>query len=273
MSEFDLASFREEFEKDYQEPETVETETEEVEDALDENPTDETIEEEIDTTEPAEPTDEEVTETDEVEEEPVKKSQTKEENKAFAELRKQKEALELQAQQERAVLEQIASQYNMTPEQFKEAYAEQQLKKRAEDKGVPVDVLKRLETLEQENQAIKFQSVRDRYMTEITSVKDKYGITDEEAASVFRFIGENGFVDRESQVPTISFEQAYKLSNFDTLMERKVKEENQKRLADKKARQQKSALPHSNASTVTNFDAEEITDDFVMKRLKEKGLL
>jgi hypothetical protein len=52
-----------------------------------------------------------------------------------------------------------------------------------------------------------------------------------------------------------------------------VKEENQKRLAEKKARQTKSALPHTNASTNTNLETEEITDDFVMKRLQERGLL
>jgi hypothetical protein len=81
-------------------------------------------------------------------------------------------------------------------------------------------------------------------------------------------------VNPQTRTPIIPFEQAYKLANFDTLMERKLKEDNQKRLTEKQQRQRKSALPHTNAgATPTPSIEEEISDDFVMKRLKERNLM
>lgn len=131
-----------------------------------------------------------------------------------------------------------------------------------------------MESLEAQVSQQTVQSAQEKYLEDVNRVKSSLGITDKEAESVFKFLGENGYFNPETRTPIIPFEQAYKLVNFDSIMERKVKEENQKRLTEKQARQKNTALPHTNASaTSTTSIEDEISDDFVMKRLKERNLL
>jgi len=185
-------------------------------------------------------------------------------------MRKQNEALQRQA----AIVEKAAAKNGMTVDQYLAAVEEQELAERAEKQDTSPEILRRLEQAESQLANQTMQSSQDRYLADVRNVKDKLGITDAEADTVFKFIGENGYFNPETKTPIISFEQAYKLANFDSILERKVKEESQKRLADKQARQRNTALPHTNASTTsTESHTDEITDDFVKQRLKERNLL
>lgn len=262
--ELDLEQFRKEFEETYKEEETTETEetTEETETEV------ETQTEETQTEEETTETETETEETTKTQTEP--KKQTKEDNAAFAQMRKQNEALQRQA----AIVEKAAARNGMTVDQYLQAVADQEEAERAEEQKIPVEVLRRLEAAESQLSHQTVQSAQDKYLAEVRLVTEKLGITDAEADTVFKFIGENGYFNPETKTPIISFEQAYKLANFDTLLERKVKESNQKRLTEKQARQKNTALPHTNASTTsTEGLTDEITDDFVLKRLKERNLL
>lgn len=271
MPEFDLDldSFRKEFEENYEETETEETEDleqseEDLEETEDESETeDEELESETEEDESEE-------ESESKEEAPkTKKTQTPEENAAFAEMRRKNEALQKQA----AVVEKAAARYGMTVDQYLAAVEEQEAKERAEKQGIPVDVLRRLEKSESQLNEMTVQQKRERFFGQIETTKAKYGLEDTEVNSVFQYIGQNGHIDPNTNLPTISFEDAYKLANFDSITERKVKEAKQKQLADKKARQKKSAISHTNEGTNSNKDTEEITDEFVLKRLQSRNLL
>lgn len=262
--EFDLNKFREEFEASYEEETPDIEQQDEITDDIIEEP------EEVGELEPEEvleSTEEVDAEPEQVEEKPV---QSPEENAAFAEMRRKNQELERKAQ----IAEQVASQYGMTVEQFELAYAEQQLQQRAETQGVPLDVLKRLEATENELQQTKTQAQQEQFWGSVQKVKDTFGLEDKEVESVFRFMGEKGMFNPRTGLPALPFEDAYKLANFDSIMERTKKEDNQKRLADKKARQKKTAIPHTNASTPSNEGSEEDwTIDEVEKRLKARNLI
>lgn len=274
--DFDLEAFRAEFEADYQEPEVDdqeevevidgEPEVEETEDDLEAEPEGEEELPEADTD--VEPGEDPELDAD-PDPEPAPKKQSREENAAFAQMRK-----ELEAEKRKAALaEQVAAQYGMSVEQFEQAYKEQQDKARAEQQGIPVEMLRRMEAAEQQLAQQKLQAEQDKFWGSVTNVKDKYGLQDDEVKNVFEFIGREGLVNNSTGLPLIDFDKAYKLANFDKLQERKEKEAHQKRLAEKKARQRKSAVPPANASTATNSELDEITDEFVEKRLRERGLL
>jgi hypothetical protein len=270
----DLESWRQEFLDTYEEPEVEESETEEVdeteeselevEDTVEDG---ETLEDEYTDDQPEAEDDVESSEESEVEE---PKKQSREENAAFAEMRRQNEALAKEAE----LVKQMAAQYGMTPEQFKEAYAKQQEEARAKEQGISVDVLRELETNRNEIQAMKKQAEQEKFWSSVETTKNKYGLEDDEIKAVFTYIGSEGLVNPATGLPSIDFDKAYKLVNFDKIQERKVKESNQKRLAEKKKRQKSSALGHTNASTATKTDAEEdFSVDDIEKKLKERGII
>lgn len=286
--ELDLSSLREQFESEYKEEETDDTEetteeetedltadTEETDD--EENTSDEEedlgAEDDEDLGKHEEDDEDEELDRDEVPDfakKDEKPKQSKEENAAFAALRREKEELARQAK----VAEQIAAQYGMTVPEFEAALAEQELQKRAEDQKVPVDVLRRLEAAEKRLQETETNSAKEKFWSSVDSVKDKYGLKKEEIDNVFHYIGNEGLVNQATGLPLIDFEKAYKLANHDQLLARKEKESYQKRLADKKKRQQRSAVPHSNNASSTNNDNDHSEEfDKRIASLRSGGLL
>lgn len=267
--DFDPYKFRKEFEESYKEEDEIVDDEEIVED--DEEIIEDDLEEVIDDEEvkddEEEIVDEEVKQDDEATK--TKKTQTAEENAAFAEMRRKNEALQRQA----AVVEKAAARYGMTVDQYLAAVEEQEAKERAEKQGVPVDVLRRLESQEAQLGQLTVQQERERYASQITLVKTTHSLSDSDVDKVFAYVGQRGLVDGRTGVPIIPFEDAYKLANLDTITENKVKEAKQNDLAKKKARQKKSAIPHENDGTLSNKDTEEITDEFVLKRLQSRNLL
>jgi hypothetical protein len=285
--ELDLSALRSQFEEEYQEEETPEDlpeNPEELEADLEdpENPEDpEDLEDPEDTEDPEDPENPEDPEDDEDEEldrdevpdfakQDKKPKQSAEENAAFAQLRREKEDLARQAK----VAEQIAAQYGMTVPEFEAALAEQDLKARAEEQKVPVDVLRRLEAAERKLAESETSSAKDKFWSSVDSVKEKYGLKKNEIDNVFHYIGNEGLVNQATGLPLIDFEKAYKLANHDQLLARKEKESHQKRLADKKKRQQRSAIPHSNNASSSNNDAD-FSEEFDKRiaSLKSGGVL
>jgi hypothetical protein len=268
---FDLDKFQADFEASWEEPDTEtesDEEDEEFEDGVDETETTEEDDfetEEDDETEEDEETDEE----DETVHTNTKTKQSKEENAAFAQLRREKE--ELAAQNK--LLEQVAAKYGMTIEQFQKAYQEDLEVEAAAAEKIPVEVYRKLNATEASLAQFKKQAATDKFNLEVEKVKNKFGLEDTEIAAVFDFIGTKGLHDPELGIPTVDFESAYKLANFDNLMNRKTTEAKQKMLADKKKRQKKSAKPHntnSNVSTATNDD---FSVDDVAKQLRAEGYI
>jgi hypothetical protein len=272
---FDLESFRQDFESNYEEPEEKEepmeeevsiTETEELEAETDTEEEESEEGDELETEDESEEDNEEEDSEESTYVPPAK--QTKEENAAFAKLRREKEELAAQA----ATLKQVADQYGMSVEEFSKAYQEDLLAKQAKEQNVPVEFFKKFSETEQRLLTIEKQAANDKFNTEVEAVKTKYGLDDAEIGKVYDYIGTQGLHDARLGLPTIPFEAAYKALNFDNMMERKTTEAKQKMLSDKKKRQKSSAKAHTNTNASTQ-KSDEVTDEFVFNRLKGLNLI
>lgn len=271
--EFDLESMRAEFERDWNEPEEVETPEEDLpEEDLPED-LEETPEEDPEET-PEDP-EEDLEDPEEVQEDEtpldtpeVPKKQTKEENAAFAQLRREKEAL---AEQNK-ILEQVASQYGMTVEEFQKAYAEKQEEEAAQTQGIPVETFRELNSTKARLATIEKERATEKFNQSVQGVKDKYGLADNEVNDVFDYIQREGLHDPRLGLPSVPFEHAYKALNFDNMLKRKTTEDRQRALAEKKKRQRTSAKPHgSNESTPKGSDT--FTEEEVFESLRKRGLI
>lgn len=280
-NEFDLAKFREDFEQTYEEPEdetpedeNLESEEEELDEAEPEE--DEPSDEDSEDLEDEEDSDlEEDEEADELPDfvppAPKQKKQTKEENAAFAKLRRENEELRQKAEQA-SIVEQLAAQYGMSVDQFQAEYTRLQEENAAKQQGIPVDILRKMNQQDAALKKIQTESANEKFWGQVDKVKSTYSLEDSEVDAVFRYIGERGLIDPETKLPIIEFDVAYKAANFDKIQERKTKEAHQKRLADKKKRQTTSAKPHnSNASAAPSDDV--MTDQQVEERLRAKGYI
>ena len=278
---FDLEALEKEFEAEWQDEDTeteeTDTETEELgESQTEDNETDLPDEEDTFSEEEEEESDlqeedqeEEETELDRDEPFSKKPKQSKEENAAFAEMRRQKEALE----QQNKVLEEVAAQYGMTVDQFQAAYKQKQEEARAEQQGIPVDVSRRMESMERQLTEQKSTSAREKFWSEVDTVKAKYDLSNQDIDKIFNYIGEQGLVNLETKLPSVGFEFAYKAANFDNVLERKAKEAKQEALAKKKARQAKSAKGHNGSNAGATPPKEDFTVDEVEAQLRKEGLL
>ena len=178
-----------------------------------------------------------------------------ERNRAFAELRRERDRLA----QEAMFLQKLADDSGMTVEQIKEQYEQNRLQKESEERGIPVDVLKRLNTLEQENNAVKQQFTAERFNREAEATIAKYQASQEQVESTFRYIAENGMKDLVMG-GAVPFEQAFKLANLDTLVDSARKNAVQEDLSKRKQRQQQAQLPVSGAGGSTEDDLDAMVD-------------
>lgn len=247
--DFDLDAFQKEFEAEWDENNDDETDVS----TEDTEQTEEEIEVEKEEPEVEEPGDDEKQE----DLNPNADDETKR-NQAFANLRKQAEENKKFAD----FVQKIADSNGIKPEDVLARYEEQQLEKQAEQKGVPVDVLKRLNALEEENNQIKNQSKIEQFDNQVRSTIEKHELKDEDVRNVFQYMADNGYA-KENDLPSISFEDAYFLANRDTIIQKQVEASRQKELEEKQKRQKSSALPSGNSVSQTD----EITDEYVDEML------
>lgn len=187
-------------------------------------------------------------------------------NTAFANLRRERDQYERDA----AFIRDFAEANGMTVEQLKEQYEENRLTKEAEEKGVSVEVMKRLSTLEQENQQVKAQAQSVQFNAQVDSTLAKYSGTQEDFNATIKYAQDNGLVDA-LKGGAISFEAAYKLANLDSMIESAKKDAVQSDLATRKKRQQEApvALGSQLQADVGN-DLDDLIDADV-KEILENG--
>lgn len=176
-------------------------------------------------------------------------------NAAFAEIRRENQRLAKEAE----FIRKFAEDNGMTVEQLQEQYEEQRLAKEAEQKGVPVEVIKRLSTLEQENEQVKAQAQTERFNAEVHATLTKYKGTQEDFNNVVKYVQQNGMTDA-LRAGSVSFEAMYKLANMDTMIEKAQRDAVQRDLATRKKRQQEApigagTLNVSAATTEDDIDA------------------
>lgn len=262
--DFDLESFQKDFEENWNEetPEEETEETEEVEETVEETEQ-ETVDEEVETVE-----NEQSEETDEEGSEDLPEGDTSKQNQAFAKMRNQ-----LKEEQALAgFVRNLADQQGVSPEELMQAYEQRKLEAQAEQEGVPVDVLKRINQLEEENRQTKQQAFSQKLDQEVNSTIQKYGLKQDQIDSVFSFMVNNGYVN-EDQTTNISFEDAYILSNKDNLINQAKEEGRQQYLKEKKNKQQ-SAAPNTGNSggNTSSTNKTDFSEDDIMKEFAKMGI-
>jgi len=174
-------------------------------------------------------------------------------NRAFAELRRRAEENERYA----AFVKKLAEETGLEPEALIKRIEERQLQMQAQQQNVPVDVLKRLKALEEENRMIRETTAAQRMDEQIKNVINTYKASDEEIQNTFAYMLRNGVDPREN--PMVNFEDFYRAANFDKIIERKIKEAEQSVLSKKKERQMKASVAHEGGTALTE-DIDELID-------------
>lgn len=258
-NEFDLdsivADFDENYDFDGQDQDQDELEQDEELDELDNQDQDDLETDEEDESEQ----DEEDLEEEEEEEENTSTSKDSKQNRAFAELRRKAQENEQAAQ----FLMKLAEQANVTPEEIIRRFEQKALEQQAQQQGVPVEVMQRIQALEQENVQVKSTLVGEKLDSQIKSVREKYKASDDEIKATFQEMFENGVDPRLN--PNVNFEKFYRAANFEKILESKVKEAKQSSLEKKKKRQEEAAIPNGESATQISDDI----DDLVNKDVAE----
>lgn len=262
--EFDVERFREDFEKQYSSSDEPD-ETEEPEEEPEETPEGEP-EGDNGQTGDDNPEDSNVPEGKEAETEP--ELEVDKQNQAFARMRN-----ELKQEKQLAdFVRNLAEQQGLKPEELMQAYEQRKLEAEAKEKGVPVDVLQRLNQLEREATEAKQAQIAERFNAEVALTKQKYNLDDTQLQGVFDYMAQNGYVG-ENNTPLINFEDAYILANKDNLIDQAKEQGRQEYLKQKKQKQQTAATnTGASAGGNDNIDPSSFTPDDIAKQFEQMGL-
>jgi len=113
------------------------------------------------------------------------------------------------------IVKKLSQQYNLTPEQMLQQLQTQELQQRAQSQQVPVEILQKMEQLEQQNRQAMTQFYQLQIQKEIDIAKQSYpdGDFSENNVELWQFA---------QQYPNLSVKQAYELLNLDKIIETKT---------------------------------------------------
>jgi hypothetical protein len=251
---FDLEAFEQEFNENWKDED--ETSTEETTNEDGESKTANPDNEDENSAKVDEQSTEDQEKTDDLKEK-EKVLQTPEQNEAFKKMRLQLE----EAKKKASLVDKIAEQNGISSEEVLKRYEESLIQKQAEEQKIPVDVLKRLNDLENQNSQMQYQSFATNFNSQVEKVKSDNNLTDDEIFSVMDYMKDN-----QLNPQTIKFEDAYFLANKDSIIQKQIEKTRQQELADKKKRQQSSAIPNDGSASPTDDVGDE-----VLAFLKEEG--
>jgi hypothetical protein len=182
-------------------------------------------------------------------------------NQAFQTLRQQAEENKKYAD----FISRLAQDSGVSPEEILNRYQERQLEAEAEQQNVPVDVLKRLNTLEQENNFTKEQLRAERMETQIESVKSKYGADDNAIRAAFEEMLDSGIDPRVTD--NVNFEKFYRAANLESIIQKEVENARQKDLANKKQRQTSAAIGNGTSVSPSSDGLSDDEFDEILKNM------
>jgi hypothetical protein len=182
-------------------------------------------------------------------------------NRAFADLRRQADENKKYAD----FISRLAQDSGVSPEEILNRYQERQLEAEAEQQNVPVDVLKRLNTLEQENSTTKEQLRAERMETQIESVKAKYGADDNAIRAAFEEMLDSGIDPRVTD--NVNFEKFYRAANLESIIQKEVENARQKDLANKKQRQTSAAIGNGTSVSPSSDGLSDDEFDEILKNM------
>lgn len=182
-------------------------------------------------------------------------------NQAFKQMREELNSYKAIAQSNEAyanVIKEIAEANGVTPEELINNYNEKKVASEAEKAGVPVDVYKKLNSLEAEVQTLRNKPIEEKFNNQIAGLVDKYKLQDEELKTFFAEANANGF--DLTKVKDVS--KVYEFLNVDKILSKKEQE----RLEQKeKVKKQAPLSPENTATVEIDEDAE------IEAMLKKRG--
>ena len=152
------------------------------------------------------------------------------------------------------------------PNQIFEAYNEQALAREAEERGIDLQSMKEIDAARRQNEEKAIEEQRNAFMQERADTIEKYQLDDDQVQAIHDYVIEN-------DLQNLGFEQAYKLANFDSLIDNAKSEGRNQYLSDKKKRQQSAAV-NVGDNNVSNSDVSsgDLTDDEFAKTLAKMGI-
>lgn len=179
-------------------------------------------------------------------------TETTKANQAFKQMREnvQRYKQEAEANNEYAkVIKEIAEANGITPQELIKNYREKQAEKEADKAGIPVEVYKKLNSLEQEVTTLKTQPLIDNFNKQIDTLIQKYSLKDVDIQQFFAEANANGF----DLTKVKDIEKVYSFLNVDKVIEKKE----QKRLEQKeKIKSQAPITPTTSTKVEVNDDEE-----------------
>lgn len=263
--EFDVERFRQDFEKHYSSSDEPEEQEESEETPTDDQDGKDEQSEESNTESSDLPEGEEKEKERQPEETPELDGDKQ--NQAFAKMRN-----ELKQEKQLAdFVRNLAEQQGLKPEELMQAYEQRKLEAEAKEKGVPVDVLQRLNQLEREATEAKQAQIAERFNAEVALTKQKYNLDDNQLQSVFDYMAQNGYVG-ENNTPLINFEDAYILANKDNLIDQAKEQGRQEYLKEKKKKQQSTPANTGQSAGATEVNPSDFTAEDIAKQFEQMGL-
>lgn len=188
-------------------------------------------------------------------------------NKAFQQMRKDLQDAQnklSETSKYEKLIQTIAEKNGTTPEQIIKDYEAKQLENAAKEQNLPVEYLQKQKKLEQEISNLKNQTVQEQLKGQITELKEKYGVEDQEKVrEVMKFMDDN-------KIPlTVSLADGYFLMNKDTIIAEQIKADRQKQLQEEKEKRNKSTNKHDSSSSNKRSDV--LTEDEFYQILKDTG--
>lgn len=251
INEFDFEKFDQEWEQSNSEPEVEEVK--EVEETEIESETVEVKEVETESSQQQQQDDEEIPPA-------VQETDEQKRNAAFAQIRRERD----EAKKLADFLQRIADENGTSVDDMMKNYEQARLQEQAEQQNVPVEVLQRLQQLENENKEIKNQSFTQRFNNEVTQTMEKYKADIKDIEATMAYAAQNGLVE-SLQTGAVSFDAVHRMAHLDTIIEKQVQNALQENLTQKKKRQQEAPLSQGSVGTPPS----ETLEDMAIRDAKE----
>jgi hypothetical protein len=154
--------------------------------------------------------------------------ETKKQREAFIKMRKENEALNKENSKYEGTFKKLAERSGMSVEEYLEALDNNLLEEEAQKQNIPVETLKRIKTLEEQQQYNAEERRKMEFQSKIVDLQKSQNLTQDE---VIKFIQESVGRGVDLENGNFDFEILYKGMFADEIIEKKIRQAEQERLA------------------------------------------
>ncbi|WP_141529816.1 hypothetical protein [Bacillus thuringiensis] len=177
-------------------------------------------------------------------------------NEAFARIRRENEQYQQQIsemQRFRDTIAEIGAARGMTPEQVLESYEQARLQQQAQETGVPVEHLQRLQQVETQLETQQYQQLQSETQNQLVALQQKYSLSNEDMSAFIDTAQQQGFDPRFAPV-----EAYYLMLNQENITKRAVEQARQADLEAEKQRQLTTPIANKGGAAATPTMDEEV---------------